>query len=260
MNETKSELLELIALTELHLFQEYEKGSWLTVERDSYESLKNFAKKATPPKPAPPQTKPSAPQQKPLTPNNQKTTLPSSKIPLLEKEPEKKEFSPPHPKEEPKTPPSPKLPTFDLHELASPNVDDFKEMRKMIARLFPHLSILDLPPESPEKNDPHLTQVVILFSDERPSDLLFLQNLAQAIRISLHLSVSLLHAEKDIEKEFHPNLPKLLICHENALEKLHKSSHQLSRILVPTLKEIENNPFLKADLWKKICKFLISSS
>lgn len=180
MTDIREDYLELTALTQLHLLQEFSRGDRLMTDADSFAHFKRLAQqqpKSTPPAPVvhPPVQRQTSLQPAPLT--RPKPPIPvASPAPTAAAEPS----SVPQPKVSP-----PRIERSALPENAPQNLQD---MQALMKELFPSQRIVEeIPSDQGVKRSatevrPH---VVILLGNEPPDQQLFLRHLARAIDLWL---------------------------------------------------------------------------
>ena len=199
MSTPHEQYQELIALTELHLLEEYSPQELITVDPDAVKFL---------------QTQKPASVTKPI---------PAPKAIEVVQQPLKQETtkSPPFPKKE--EPPAPQ-PTqtaiskpFELDTSHKPIQTEFEDIKQLIKEKAPHFAISDhIPPPAAPKT----LQLIFLTSNEEAEDLQFLENVLKAAQ-GRGLNARILMC-RQIEKE--NKWDKLLTINDLRLIVLSKQS------------------------------------
>ncbi len=209
---------ELLALTQLHLLQEFSPKNFLQADAQNFVFFKKQAQMQTQaqaqplkpqsssqiisPPPLPLKT-PATPKAAPPPPVN--TLPPPTPAPIakLEDHTPKPSKMPPIPISAPSTP---KESTFlTLEPLGKASEMDLSEIRKILEERFPSLTIIDETPSDAEAKQVNsrgvldkaaAPEVVILYSNEPPLQQTFLANVAKAIQICLNSPAVIVSARK----------------------------------------------------------------
>lgn len=137
MTQDNEDFADLLAMTEIHIFQEYSPKDWLLTDRGTYEYFKEFASKNRPapsvksaPKAPPPLVapKPAVVQRPPPPPC--KPIPPKKVIP---------EAAKPEQKNEPLESSTP----IELHPPSSPKAAEFADIHKILTTKVPSQKIVD---------------------------------------------------------------------------------------------------------------------
>lgn len=272
----KEQLLELSALTQRYLLQEYGAKEWLTSDLENFLHFKTEAQLA---KKVPTSAGVSIPQSviasPPSEPSPQKLEAPPPP-PLkqrvekpLEKLVEKKAV--PLPPEEKKQVAN--KPQFELEPLPKPQPADFSELRPLIAEKLPKLALRDSIPEQKNVLSPAGNAQAILLA---PSTNTFLPSVAQAITTQLAPAILLDPEEMERQKAWEaltatPSARLLLVDDLTlraypALLKLYRPSDHpqggtLGRIPALILSDVANlplDPARKRTLWNDLKAALAS--
>lgn len=221
------ELQHIIALTKLHISQEYDAKNWVTTDSETYEYYKTFAsKKRTTPIIKPPVSPiPVAPRPKPIAPK----PSPQKKLP-------------------------PKSTPIERETLPSAPKTEFADFKKIISMHFPNEKILNFVPDdtlakeiaSKWKKQAIPPEVVILNTTTSPQEKLFLENVARAIEIHFFPAAVL------SPEEFKPNdALKLVIGNE--------TQPSFPSLKIEPVANYLKNPQQKAKLWQDLKSTLQSS-
>ncbi len=283
MNNVQDDYLELAALIQCYLLQEYKKEEWIFAEFDTFHQFKQQAQQQQP------QLAVAAPQ----------AALPSARIQNSEYRMQNRESPETHPiqspkkppeiasKQEPKpeplppaeppiAPPPPKKiaakPEFFVPEpLPQAPAGDLTDIRKIVEEKFPHQRIVEEPPAAPQ---PKIAEVLILSIDESAEEREFLEKIAKAIR-ERFCSASVVHAAAIEQRSgwdailSTPHVRLILSTNKilGALPHLMQyqrvlskgSKHYLGKVPLCIMAEISHylqDKGEKAALWKAICDAL----
>ncbi|NGX41942.1 MAG: hypothetical protein K940chlam7_00216 [Chlamydiae bacterium] len=260
MTQDNEDFADLLAMTEIHLLQEYSRKDWLLTDRETYEYFKEFSSKNRPAPSAQKAPKAPPPPVIPKSPAIQKPPPPPRK-PIPPKKP-----TPEAPKPEQKKEPLTSSTPIELHPPSSPKAAEFADIHKILTTKVPSQKIIDSIPDDThaksvlnqwQKKDQNL-EVIILCSDKETSHLTFLANLAKAIEV--HFCSASVISTKDQKLEQLLNTPelKLVICTEKNVTSLGDSKAPILRL--QDLEEYLKDPQLKAGLWKELCEVKLASS
>ncbi len=287
MSSLQQDLLELTALTQLYLLQEFSRKDWLGVDLDTYTYFKQKAKQNKEPiKPAPiiPQQTFNAPgiksvETKPNTvnkPSKAAASIPEN-IPALPKSKE-----PAIALEEPLKP-SIKQQQLELHPLPQASAINLSDIRNIVATHFPNLTILDAPLDDSEakklnqawRKPKTCAQVVILSFDDDAKQHIFLTQVAKAIsdRFAAAEVITVNHKEQSgaLEKLIQANELRLILASPHCLQSIpelrnhyrqkasqdkHDFLGNIPFILLSDIKAYLSDTQLKATLWRTLCDFL----
>jgi hypothetical protein len=219
MTSIKERYSELLALTQLYLLQEHQRGEWIASDPETYAYFKQAVQKprgagfqpanvepassrltATgtpmPPKDGiPPTAKKTFPADNAtpatlLSSTNSTHTAPSKKVPVatagrLEAGTTTTD-SKPTPKPE-QSASEAKSKTFALEPLAAATAINLDDIRSIVTERFPNLEILNHIPsyEKAKQQGSTTANVLVLALNESPQNLAFLSNLAKAINVQL---------------------------------------------------------------------------
>lgn len=199
---------ELIALTQLYLFQQHPLEEKLLAGQAEYQYFREWAIRVKSSAAAPPAPQPPSPVQKPApAPVQKPTTMPitpastgstssnsadqdhanGQKMTEKMDKPERRlpaASSKPAAEEKPKNPAS-----FLLEPLAAPKQLDFHELKKFITEHLPQIALLDQIPEDGEaqaaaakwKQPARSPQVLLLAFDDAPKQAVFFANICKAL-------------------------------------------------------------------------------
>jgi len=250
MNKTTQEqFAELIALTQLHITQEYAKSDWINSDTETVQFFKGLKKAVS---------KPIVELPKP----------PISKKPMIVKE----ESAPKITEEKPKAQPI-KPSKFELEPVQEVTQVDFNEMRQILAQHFPQQVVLDeIPNHNEAKASFLIPEVVVLALNENAKYHAFLSNLSKAINRQIApaelLSAQVWEKGENWEEFLKSEKLRLVIVSDRTLHalpnlmKLYRENAKmakqyLGRVPVQLLPDIGvyfQRPQLKVDLWKAIQK------
>jgi hypothetical protein len=288
MSSAKEGYLELIALTQLYLLQEYSRKEWITSNAEDFAYFRQQAK-----------SKQSLPQlQKQIIQNAiesaPKTQLPTpAKLSLPAKEIiepnkstplnlDKQKSSPALKSAEETTPQIPIVQTnFDLSPMKLIDEMDLNDIRRFFSEKFPNQIILEKIPDDSEakkiqnawkqqKTNPH---AVILLFNEGVTSQAFLSNVCNAIQ--LHLAPAQMILANKIEQQngwealLQTSEIRLVIANMHSLQAMpHLSKHyrelpkdekrlgKIPLLLLPDISSYFSEPKLKASLWRSLCNIL----
>ena len=235
-----SELNNLIALTKLHISQNYEEKAWVLTDPDTYTYYRAFAQKGLKAQPqqsalktqaAHPRKTPPAPRPAPQRPSVKKTPPP----PTSSERPKSIERVSPKPADD----------------------VDFSDLIKILHTHFPGQKILDSQPDDTRaqeiaqkwKHPAIPPEVWILDSSRAPAEKLFLENIARAIETYFYPAAVLSLSE--VNKEI---IPRLILGTKELLNNVQSPSIQMESI--PFYLE---SPHEKGRLWKHLKSTLQSS-
>lgn len=258
-----SDLRELLALTKLHLKQEYEHDANIPTDPETHAFFKNYAKVQKK------QISYDAPVAKEI---KQTVNLapPAYEMPIAN--PQKKE-----PIVEKKRPPPPTVDSLKIQtEKIAPNHhQDLSDIQKIMNEQFSHVTIHNAPPEDSQaksfankwKSQPEYPDVLIINFKETSEELTFLANMAKGIQQKL-APADLMPVDKwdaESEKIFESGRVKLILTSESVIKLLQNmiriegEERYLRDIPLLTLNELSSysrDPQLKMALWKNIQRVL----
>ena len=252
-------MLEVIALTELYLIQEYGWNGSIQVDRDSL-SLFNF------PKLSPKQKNPVQLQK--ANPPSSVAQVPLTDIPI-QKKPEPPVQQPPPlalPKStsaKPAPSPSPEPlkgeirgKTIVLEPMPAASPPKFDQMQKIVGQLFPQL-VFSAPPLFQRKTSGLSSSVEVLFVqfDESASQQLFIRNIVKAI--SQCLAPAAVLAAAQVTDSLSEHRLRLLIADPAKVASYPLLTTFLEKEKIPLfpiehLGEYMQNPKKKAELWQQL--------
>jgi len=226
-----SELQHIIALTKLHISQEYDPKSWIATDTETYEYYKDFASKGK-----------RAPVSKPQIAQTQTTPRPVAVKP-----------KPAPQKKQPSEPKSKSIP-IERETLPSAPKTEFADLKKIISEHFPNQKILDFVPDDTRakeiaakwKKQAIAPEVIILHSTATSQERLFLENVARAIEIRFCPAVVM------TPEEFSPNEKVKLVIGS-------KTEHAGATLEIGPVDSYLKNPQQKAKLWQDLKNTLQSS-
>lgn len=279
------EYQELIALTQLHLFENFSASDWILSDATTTDFFRQYARqqKAVSPSPLPNNVNPtiikdepkslitkqepasvSYKEEKKALSKVLKEELAASSIPLMKEEnvsPEK------NPSQKEKS--DNRISKFQYETLkANSDIANFSDIKAILQERFPHQKIIDHIPE--KKRAAHLTfpPVLLLTSTHSPQEKEFVESVAKAIHSHLCpaelLVVESLEQEQFFNRIMQSTTVKLIISHHILLEQtpalrnLYKEEAEhpiLGHIPVILLKESVaylKEPALKKELWHSI--------
>lgn len=238
MTSLNEQYFQLVALTELYLFQEYSLRDWKYSEKESYDFYKNFARTTRRPQQPKQTAPPPPPMPKPSPPQNKRTQPKPA--------PPKKQPVPEQPKE-------PVLTIKPVEKFHPTDVEDFK-------KLFNNL-LVESPSDDTEahrisqqwKENAKKFDAIILSDREQPEHHAFL------VKVAIALKNHERHAEVvDITDENISTLPSptVVVASRHLLEKHPKlkgrfeaSSHL---IIISSITDILKDQKCKRELWNNL--------
>ncbi len=267
--DLKENYSELVALTKLYLLREHSPKEWKICEDDSFAFFKAQAQK---------QKKPQAPLQ---TPPQTIVSTPPRKLEAAPAEPAPKKETAPPPTEKKVEPEKPQkkssLPSFELNPPKEHPTVDCNDVKQILKKLFPQLTLIPTPPDDREAKKMLLYkqttfEIAILSFDTKTPP--FLTHVANAISQE-HSTAKVISAQR-VEKEKKWNqllsLPhlKLIIASDYGLysypelmqhyrEVPKQAKAYLAKIPLLLLADLSlylKEPKLKPALWRAICEQL----
>jgi len=264
MNQIQEEFQDLITLTKKLLSEEHTSQDWIFTDKQTYQSMKEYALQAGKPKPKP--KTPSTPQ---YSPPRRKTS-----VQIQRKAPPAKPTNLHEPQaiEKPREQVTHEIERQPIKDLKKEN---FQDLRKIMQEKHPEVTVVDkiLDDQKAQElsqkwkaRDPE-SNVILLSFDQDPNHLQFLRRLAQAIE-DHHLPSKVIqidHWDETLLKK-----SRLVIGVEKGisedprLKELFQESGQDGKhllgsaplILLQTIGQYLQDPKLKAPLWKAICEIL----
>lgn len=265
---------ELVALTKLHLLQEYDLSDWKYADPQTFLFLKQYAQQSRPQNPVvstPPNVKPvqqvmPPPSAPPVVKQIQPTPEPKQK-----EKPEQK--NKPEVKEE-KTISHLESKAYELQKPSEPTTQDFNDIKQFL-REKNQTIVEQIPSDEEAKkisnnwklSDKH-PKVAIVTDESDATSNAFLTNMAKAIQTQLApaviISTIMLRDEKNIEKLLGSATLKLIIIAPSTLKLLphlmkkfrEESKKQflgnIPLCVIAETKEFEKNPKLKIALWNHL--------
>lgn len=278
---------EIIALTRLHLQQDFTLGERIPTDTATYEFYKQYAlqKKAAPPQQPAPQHFASASTRTPapayLAPNTPTKAQPAPQQPMTSIAPLQTTKPTAAPAKEKAAPAHSKAPSnhIELEPLRNAVETDLNDIHAIIVERFPKQVILsDIPSDATARSinnawtqETQIPDILVLSFGEPHLHHAFLQNLSNAISIRIAPSALIvaekLSQEKDWDAVLKTKNLKFVIAAGNGLQatpdlqKHYKEAqklakHYLGQVPLYMLSDIGNylkNPSLKVSLWNDLC-------
>lgn len=235
-----SELKNLIALTKLHINQNYAEKDWVYTDKETLVYYKSFA-----------QSNRGAQAKPPV--NLHRPAPPKKTAPLLKR-------APPKPVAQKSKPPSvQQAPTVAIERESPKPVDDldFSDFIELFSAHFPKHKILDGQPDDTRakeisqkwKHPATPPEVLILDSSGSPSERLFLDNIARAVEARYYPTAVVPSADLSSCEN-----PRLVIGTQALLGKV-----EAPHVVMEPVPHYLENPREKAKLWKMLKDTLQSS-
>jgi hypothetical protein len=296
MTSLKDPYVELLALTQLYLLQEYKLHEKICAEPSTYALFKQYAlqKKESSPQPPPSLSLPRPPQlqksqlsSRPLDPVNSpldlaKPVKATATIMPKTVSPEEKSPPPQADKEPPNRSPKSQVASFTLEPLPPAMPMPLNDVRSLIAEHYPAIPLAQQPPEDTLAKKigksweytASIPQAVILSFHEISKQQTFLNNICKALEImgtpAKVFSANKIEQAKGWDNLLQSKELRFIIASDygiNALSDLMKhyreapkqSRHYLGKIPLFLLSDVSfylKEPTLKLPLWKALKEFL----